>query len=78
MQIAVNYQLFSRELPQMDVDTVVQERPAILFIESDLLESGLPEIKSMTSPHPTDSTTCANLLWAIFGRSLEDRYNQVF
>ena len=77
VQVSSNYSLFTQELPEMDVDTVVQERPAVLFIENNLLHSGLPELRAMTATSFADSTTFANLLWAIFGRSLEDRLDQV-
>jgi len=58
----------------------LQERPAILFIEHDFLAWGLPQLKSVSkhSTYPTDSVSCANLIWSFFGRSLEDQYNQIF
>lgn len=78
-QVAKNYRLFSEELPEI-VDSMVQERPAVLFIDHGYLIKGLPHLKSVSkhSAYPTDSTSCANLLWSFFGRSLEDRYNQIF
>lgn len=76
-QVAGNYQLFRHELPQLDVDTVVQEKPAVLFIHKDMLIEGLPQLRSMTHPYSADSTTVANLIWATFGRALEDLHNQI-
>ena len=62
------------------VDSVVQERPAVLFINKEYLKEGLPHVRSVSkhAPYPADSTMCANLLWSFFGRSLEDEHNCIF
>lgn len=79
LQVSENYKIFSSELQDM-VDSVVQERPAVLFIDVEHLQEGLPLVKSISkhAPYPADSTGCANLLWSFFGRSLEDKYNRIF
>lgn len=79
VQVSENYRIFSGEVPEL-VDSVVQERPAVLFINREHLEEGLPHVKSVSkyTPYPTDSTSCANLLWSFFGRSLEDEYDRIF
>jgi len=86
-QVSKTYTLLCNELPDtveahgaLLVDSMVQERPAILFIEHDFLAWGLPQLKSVSkhSTYPTDSVSCANLIWSFFGRSLEDQYNQIF
>ena len=77
-QVAETHELFSAELPRLDIDTVCMERPAVLFLSKDMLLEGLPKLRSMTHAYTADSTTVANLIWAHFGRALEDLHNQIF
>ncbi|KAK9907759.1 hypothetical protein WJX75_009405 [Coccomyxa subellipsoidea] len=63
-QVGSAYSIIQRDLPISYVDAMIQERPAILFIDVGCLPNAVEQLKDVIA-YPTDPATLGNLLWAV-------------
>ncbi|CAL8462789.1 g2322 [Coccomyxa elongata] len=63
-QVGSAYDIIQRDLPVTYVDAMIQERPAILFIDIGCLPKAVEQLQDVIA-YPTDPATLSNLLWAV-------------